>query len=84
LEKRFLNTADAAKFLGLSVSSVNRYVEMDTIPSHKVGGRRFFDQEELVEWIRGHNSHGVQRAVTGKGQNKKQGGAYGEKQRRSG
>lgn len=60
MEKRFLAIGEAAELIGLSIPTINRYVEKNTIPSHKIGGRRLFDREELIEWVRSYNSHGVQ------------------------
>ena len=42
--KLFLNTSEAAELTGLSIPTINRYVERNEIPSHKVGGRRRFDR----------------------------------------
>jgi hypothetical protein len=45
-------------------------VEKHAIPSQKVGGRRLFDREELIEWVRSHDSRVVQRQVTVKSKRK--------------
>lgn len=53
-EKRFLSPTDAAIFLSLSKPSLDRLVRRKQIPSYKIGGRRLFDKEELVEWVKRH------------------------------
>jgi excisionase family DNA binding protein len=53
-EKRFLSPTDAAIFLSLSKPSLDRLVRRKEIPSYKIGGRRLFDREELVEWVKRH------------------------------
>jgi len=54
LEKRFLSPAAAAAFLSLSRPTIERMVRRNEIPSYKIGGRRLFDKEELVEWVKSH------------------------------
>ena len=66
MEQRFLAIDEAAVLIGLSIPTINRYVKNNSIPSHKVGGRRLFDREELIEWVRSHDSRGVQRATEAK------------------
>ena len=53
-EKRFLSPTDAAIFLSLSKPSLDRLVRRKDIPSYKIGGRRLFDREELIEWVKSH------------------------------
>jgi excisionase family DNA binding protein len=65
-EDRILTIKGASQLLKLHVSTINRLIEAGQIPSHKVGGRRLFDREELIEWVRSYNSHGVQRTVKAK------------------
>jgi len=75
-EKRFLSPTDAAIFLSLSKPSLDRLVSRKEIPSYKIGGRRLFDREELVEWVKAHRD-GAQakpkRAETRKNPNRKGG-----------
>ena len=75
-EKRFLSPTDAAIFLSLSKPSLDRLVSRREIPSYKIGGRRLFDREELVEWVKAHRD-GAQakpkRAETRKNPNRKGG-----------
>ena len=52
MEKRFITIQEAAKLLSLSVPTIKNQVKQGIIPSYKVGGRRLFDPEELVEWVR--------------------------------
>lgn len=54
MEKRFLSPADAAAFLSLSRPTIERLVRRKEIPSYKIGGRRLFDKEELVRWVKSH------------------------------
>ena len=52
--KEILNTHEAAKFLGVSVSQIYRLSSKGKIPFHKAGGKKlsFFLRSELVDWVR--------------------------------
>ena len=52
IEKRFITIRDAAKLLSLSVPTIKNQVKEGLIPSYKVGGRRLFDPDELIEWVK--------------------------------
>ena len=52
MDKRFITIQEAAQLLSLSVPTIKNQVKQGIIPSYKVGGRRLFDPEELVEWVR--------------------------------
>jgi len=83
MDDKILTIKQASEFLKLHISTINRLIEAGEIPSYKLGKRRLFDRGELYRWFKSHKNH-TPKAVTGKGQNKKQGGAYGERQRKSG
>ena len=52
MEKKFITIQDAAKLLSISIPTIKNYVKDGLIPSYKVGGRRLFDPDELVEWVK--------------------------------
>ena len=54
MEKRFLSSAGAAIFLGVSKPLIEKLVAQRAIPSHKIGKRRRFGKEELIEWVKAH------------------------------
>ena len=62
MEKRFFSFQEAAEFLMCSRSFLDRLVASDEIPSYKIGmgrkGRRLFDKEELIEWVKSHKDAG--------------------------
>ena len=58
MEKRFLSFPEAAAFLGLSRSKVEKLVGQGKIPSYKIDKRRIFDKEELVGWVKSHKDQG--------------------------
>ena len=57
-EEKYLTVREASKFLKISISTLNRFIKQEGIPSYKVGRRRLFDKDELVEWVRTQRSHG--------------------------
>jgi excisionase family DNA binding protein len=52
VEDRFLTIKEASRFTKLSVALINRLVKDGKIPSLKVGKRRLFDRDELIEWMK--------------------------------
>ena len=52
MEDRFLTIKEASRFTKLSVALINRLVKDGKIPSLKVGKRRLFDRDELIEWMK--------------------------------
>jgi excisionase family DNA binding protein len=56
LESEFLTIKEAAKFLKIGVATLNRFLREEGIPSYKIGGRRLFEKNELVEWVKTHRS----------------------------
>lgn len=51
MEKKFISIAEVAEFLGISRQSIYRLLSQG-MPCYKLGGRRIFDREELVAWIK--------------------------------
>jgi excisionase family DNA binding protein len=53
MPKRFISIKEVLKFLGISRPTVYRFIEKG-MPNYRVGGRLFFDADELTEWIKSH------------------------------
>lgn len=62
MTKKFISIAGAIKFLGVSRPTVYRFIEAG-MPNYKVGGRHFFDPDELTEWIKSHRDGQVKKRV---------------------
>jgi excisionase family DNA binding protein len=56
MKKRFISYMETAQFLGLSRPTIDRLIARGEIPSYKIGKRRLFDPEELVEWVKSHRN----------------------------
>lgn len=50
--KRLMIADEAAKFLSLSKASIYRLVSERRIPFHKTGGKLYFLENELINWIK--------------------------------
>jgi excisionase family DNA binding protein len=51
-EEKYLNIKETSRFLKISISTLNRLIKQRGIPSYKIGDRRLFDREELVDWMK--------------------------------
>jgi excisionase family DNA binding protein len=60
MEKIFLTIQEAADLIRLKVPTIKRLVSLGKIPSYKVSGKRLFDREELIEWVRSQKNHRYQ------------------------
>ena len=53
LKRIFLTFAEAQQFLGVSHQTLYKLINKG-LPSHKIGRRRVFFREDLVQWITNH------------------------------
>ena len=53
VERIFLTFQEAQEFLGVSHQTIYNLMRQG-LPSHKIGKKRVFLREELVEWIKEH------------------------------
>jgi excisionase family DNA binding protein len=54
VEEKFVTYAEAIKFLKLSRATIDRLIAKREIPNYKVGKRRLFDRDELIDWVKSH------------------------------
>lgn len=64
-EEKYLTVEETSKFLKISISTLNRLIKHNRIPSYKIGERRLFDKDELVEWVKTHRIDGQSPSVFG-------------------
>lgn len=50
--KRLMIADEAAKYLSLSKASIYRLVSERKIPFHKTGGKLYFLENELINWVK--------------------------------
>ncbi len=53
LERAYLTFQEAQEFLGVSHQTLYKLIN-EGLPSHKVGKKRVFLKDELLQWIREH------------------------------
>lgn len=53
IERIFYNFREAQEFLGVSHQTLYKLME-EGLPSHKIGKKRVFLKDELVQWIKEH------------------------------
>jgi len=53
VERIFLTFAEAQEFLGISHQTLYKLIDKG-LPSHKIGKKRVFLKEDLIQWIKEH------------------------------
>jgi excisionase family DNA binding protein len=53
IQRIYMTFQEAQKFLGVSHQTIYRLMKQG-LASHKIGKKRVFLKEELVQWIRDH------------------------------
>ncbi len=58
---RFLSVEGLSEELGVSTSTIYKWVEAGFIPHHRLGTKIGFDMEEVLEWTKKRGSGGRKR-----------------------
>jgi len=53
VERIFFTFAEAQEFLGVSHQTLYKLIS-EGLPSHKIGKKRVFLKEDLIQWIKEH------------------------------
>ena len=56
MQEKYLTIRETSNLLKVSISTLNRLVRDNRIPSYKVSDRRLFDKDELIQWVRTRRS----------------------------
>jgi excisionase family DNA binding protein len=67
MNHKFITFKETVIFLRLSRPTIDRLIARGDIPSYKIGGKRLFDPEELVEWVKSHRNDKLERKTRKKG-----------------
>ena len=59
MNQKFMTFEETMEFLRLSRPTIDRMIVRGDIPSYKVGRRRLFDRDELIEWVKEHKNSRV-------------------------
>lgn len=54
MERKFIDLKELAEMIHISIPTLNKWVADGKIPSYKVGKRRLFRKEEILEWMENH------------------------------
>ena len=54
MERKFIDLKELAEMIHISIPTLNKWVADGKIPSYKVGKRRLFKKEEILEWMESH------------------------------
>lgn len=52
MENQWLTVNDICKYLNVSNETIYKWIEQRNMPSHRVGRRWMFKQDEVDDWIR--------------------------------
>ncbi len=52
MEQRFINIQQASQLVCLSIPMIKKLIASGKIPSYKLEGKRLFDKDELIEWVK--------------------------------
>jgi excisionase family DNA binding protein len=59
MQKRYLNVAEIAKYLGFTESAIRKWVRLGVIPFVKINGGIRFDLERIERWVEKKYYHEV-------------------------
>lgn len=51
MQRRYLNVSEVAEYLGLSQSSIRKWIRTGQIPFRRMNGAIRFDLEEIHQWV---------------------------------
>jgi len=60
MEKKFLTIQEASDLIRLKIPTIKKLISLGRIPSYKVSGKRLFDRDELIEWVKSQKDHRYQ------------------------
>ena len=52
MSQEFITLKQVSELLQASERWIRRLVKENKIPSYKVGGKRLFDKQEVIDWIK--------------------------------
>ena len=53
VEREVFTFAEAQEFLRVSHQTIYKLIR-EGLPSHKIGNKRVFLKEDLIQWVKGH------------------------------
>lgn len=56
MDERWLTVDDICKYLNVSNETIYKWIELRSMPGHRVGRRWMFKQDEVDAWVRSGGS----------------------------
>jgi excisionase family DNA binding protein len=51
-KKSYLTVKEACELIRVSRVTLHRMIKRGLVPSYKIGGKRLFNQKELIQWVK--------------------------------
>jgi len=58
MEPYYMTKKEVAEFLRMSIATIDRLIQKGKIPSYKVGRKRLFKKEDLINWVESQKEGG--------------------------
>ncbi len=52
MKQEYIDIEELSKLIHLSITTINRLVKMNKVPTYKIGKRRLFHKEEILVWMK--------------------------------
>lgn len=52
MTQEYINIEELSELIHLSITTINRLVKINKIPTYKIGKRRLFNREEIKVWMK--------------------------------
>ena len=56
--KGYLKMRDVCAYLSVTAETISKWIRNKGMPAHKIGKEWLFSQQEIDEWVVGHNANG--------------------------
>jgi len=53
-DKAFIDIKELSEIINLAVATINIHIKKGDLPSYKIGGRRLYDKDEVILWMKTH------------------------------
>lgn len=54
MERKYISVKELSVLMGIGVVTIYKRIKGDKLPSYKVGGKRLFDKDEVMAWMKEH------------------------------
>lgn len=54
MESKYITIKQVSILINIGIPTINTLIRKKKIPSYKVGGKRLFDRDEILAWMKAH------------------------------